>query len=189
MKQLMLACIVEGQGEEAAIRVLIQRIFTELIPGFWPQVTPIRVNRAKVNKPGELERAVKLAAKTATAILILLDADDDCPMKLAMGLKASAAQARSDIDTAVVIANREYEAWFIAAAHSLSLLAGGEALPEDPEQIRGAKAWVGKRRGAYSPTADQAALSATMSLHEARRARSFDKLVRELIALAQRAAT
>jgi hypothetical protein len=188
MRQLSLACIVEGQGEESALRVLIQRIFTERIPDCWPQVVPIRVNRARLPKAGELERAVHLAAKRASAILILLDADDDCPIELARSLKQRAAQARSDIDTAVVVANREYEAWFIAAARSLSLLSHNEALLEDPEQIRGAKAWVGRRlaTGTYSPTIDQASLSARMSLEEACRAPSFNKLVRDLIALAQR---
>lgn len=191
MTRLSVACIVEGVGEVSALPVLIRRIFLELIPDCWPDIKPpIRLDRAKLSKPGELERRIELAVEKATAVVILFDSDDDCPSKLAATLKARAAQSRSDVDTAVVIANREYEAWFIAAARSLSLLSGDEASPPDPESIRGAKAWVNKRlTTGYAPAADQAALTATMSLEEARRARSFDKLVRDLITLAQRAAT
>ena len=190
MTRLSLACIVEGKGELSALPVLIRRIFLELVPDCWPDVrTPIRLDRARLSKPGELERGMELAAEKANAVVILFDSDDDCPGQLATLLKTRAAESRPDVNTIVIIANREYEAWFIAAARSLSLVSANEALPDEPERIRDAKGWVAKRRGAYKPTADQAALSAKMSLDEARRARSFDKLVRELIALAQRAAT
>lgn len=191
-QQLSLACIVEGEGEVKALPQLIRRIFLHYIPDCWPEITrPIDLKgQPAFFKQGELERAVQLAARKASAILILLDADDACPAELAKALKERAVATRSDIPMAVVVANREYEAWFIASAHSLSLSAN-EVRPEDPEVVRGAKEWVARRlpKRAYSPTTDQAALSAKMSLEEARRARSFDKLVRELISLAGRAAT
>ena len=46
---------------------------------------PIRVKRQQIVKAGELERAVELAARRAgvnDGILILLDADSDCPADL-----------------------------------------------------------------------------------------------------------
>ncbi|MBL8215176.1 MAG: DUF4276 family protein [Bryobacterales bacterium] len=190
-----IACIVEGHGEVAALPELIRRIFLELIPGCYPKVVaPIRIHRDKLTKEGEVERAVQLAAAKVTpngAVLILIDADKECPVELAAALKERATRARSDLPITVVIAQCEYEAWFIAAARSLSLLPDHEQPPANPEGIRGAKEWVSKRLplGKYSETADQPSLTATMSLDEARRAPSFDKLVRELIALAQRAAT
>jgi len=60
------------------------------------------------------------------------------------------------------------------------------ASPEHPESIRGAKEWLSKRMQpgkAYSPTADQAALAASLDLQAARRAPSFDKFYREVVRL------
>ena len=56
--------------------------------------------------------------------------------------------------------------------------------PPTPEGIRDAKGWLGNRmaRG-YSPTADQPVLTDLFDLALARRAPSFDKLVRELTRL------
>jgi hypothetical protein len=87
----------------------------------------------------------------------------------------------------VVLAHREYESWFLAAAESL---AGLRNLPPDlaapaaPEEIRDAKGWLSKqmpRSMRYSPTQDQAALSAQFDMELARtRSRSFRKLWKEI---------
>ena len=84
----------------------------------------------------------------------------------------------------VVACEREFEAWFLAAATSLR---GARGLPLDleppaePEKIRNAKRWLDERMPTgYSETADQPAFTAQFSLEEARRASSFDKLWREL---------
>jgi hypothetical protein len=85
-----------------------------------------------------------------------------------------------------VVANREYEAWFIAAANSL---AGKSGLPDDlpaheaPETLRDAKGWFTSRMGPgkrYVETRHQPAFTATFSIAEARSARSFRKLEREV---------
>lgn len=190
MTRVSLACIVEGHGEVPALPKLVRRIFKAFIPGYYADITtPIRIHRSKLTQERELARALEFAVEKAGAVLILVDADDACPVKLAATLRSMAAKARPDLPTAVVIATREYEAWFIAAAHSLDLLPGNEAPPENPEAIRGAKEWVNQRfsQGKYSEVADQPSLSERMSLEEARRAPSFDKLVRDLTALAYRA--
>jgi len=85
-----------------------------------------------------------------------------------------------------VLANPEYETWFVAAAESLEDfldLGGGETLSEDPEKDGLKKAWIESRfRGLrYSETVDQPRMTAAMDLALCRsRSPSFDKLCREL---------
>jgi hypothetical protein len=151
---------------------------------------PIRVARDQLLQAEGLERYLQLAAsKTGGegAILILLDADDDCPKELGPSLLQRATAARGDIPLGVVLACREYEAWFLAAAESLRGRRGLPAdlePPPDPEAIRAAKEWLARRCTGptkYSPTADQAALTAVFDLDVARgRSPSFDKCYREI---------
>ncbi|WP_419167161.1 DUF4276 family protein [Candidatus Palauibacter sp.] len=186
---------MEGHGEAEAVRILIDRIALALVPTTYMKVgSPLRVPRDKlVRRPGELERYVRLAANQGGPdgrILILFDADDDCPRSLATNLLARATEARSDRRIQVVIAKREYEAWFLAAAESIAAskrVEGPISRPDDPEAIRDAKgrlsAILGKPH-AYQPVRDQAALTAVFDLEEARRySPSFDKMCRAIGAL------
>jgi hypothetical protein len=128
-------------------------------------------------------------------ILILLDADDDPPCQLGPQLLAIARGARTDTDVACVIAQVEYETWFVAAAESLARkgrlrLAPGEAPPARPEEARSGAAWVQKHFVGirYSKTVDQPALTRDMDLAACReRSPSFDKLCRDLQAALTRA--
>jgi hypothetical protein len=191
MSQLVIAPIVEGQGEVAALPPLVRRIANEIDPSCWVDVRrPIRVPRHKVVQPGQLERYVELAARSASAdgaVLVLIDADDDCPATLGPVLLERASAVRENLAVSVVLAMREFEAWFLAAAVSLRDqrgLPGDLTAPADAEAVRDAKKWLQDRRTdgfAYSPTADQPALVAAMDLHEARSgAPSFDKLCRDI---------
>jgi hypothetical protein len=150
------------------------------------------VPKTKLLKAGELERTVELAARQTQegdAVLILIDADDHCPAHLAPQLLLRAQARRRDRAMRVVLANREYEAWFIAAAESIG---GHRHLlpdlrpPDDPESIRDAKGWLthNSRAGsAYRETLDQPALTQVFDLQRARRSPSFDKLCRDLASL------
>ena len=189
---LRIACIVEGHGESASVPILIRRIAAHFDPRLEVEVPhPIRISRSRLLKPGELERAVEFAAMRAEeggGILVILDSDDDCPAQLGPNLLARTHAARADMPTAVVLPNREFESWFLAAAQSLR---GSRGLPEDveppflPETIRGAKEWLNQRirTGAYSANVDQASLTAVFDLELARRAPSFDKCYREVVRL------
>lgn len=188
-----IAAIVEGHGECEAVPILVRRIALSLDPALLPVVYPvIRVPSSRLRKPGEIERAVELAARKTAGqggILILLDCDDDCPAELGPTLLRRAVRARPDLPTSVVLAKREFEAWFLAAAESLRGQRGlpGDLLPPaDPEAIRGAKEWLEERmlRGkTYVASSDQPALTAVFDLTAARRAASFDKCHREIIRL------
>src|SRR5439155_15126670 len=105
---------------------------------------PFRVPKDRLLRDGELERAVSQAAEDAGPdgrILILIDADDDCPATLGPRLLLRARNARPDRPTCVVLAKFEFESWFLASADSLRgirSLRGDLDAPSDPESIRGA---------------------------------------------------
>ncbi|MBI4902186.1 MAG: DUF4276 family protein [Acidobacteria bacterium] len=187
--QVQLACIVEGHGEISAVPVLLRRMAAAIGSHIELQIPhPVRFPRSKLPIPGELEKAVELAtAKVAPSggLLILMDADDDCPATMAPDLLARALATRSDLPIAVVLPRREFESWFLAAAESLRgrfKLPQDVKVPSDPEAIRGAKEWLKDRlaNGNYSPAVDQPALAAIFDLQQARVAPSFDKLWREM---------
>jgi hypothetical protein len=123
----------------------------------------------------------------AGGILVLVDADDDCPGTEGPAWLARAQKARSDKPVAVVFAKREFEAWFLAGASSLAGKRGMStnlAAPPSPEEERGAKQWLTKQMEgsrAYKETLDQPALADVLDLDQARAGSpSFDKLCREV---------
>ena len=153
---------------------------------------PIRTSRSKIVREGELERRVELAAqkvKGQGAILILIDSDDDCPAQLGPELLRRASETRSDLPIAVVLAKREFEAWFLAAADSLRGYKGLKndlEPPNNPETIRDAKGWLKRQleRGKkYRETIEQRQLTARFDLDLARQADSFDKCYRDITRL------
>lgn len=188
---IQIASIVEGKGEESALPILLRRVAEEVSPYSPPRILrPIRVKRKGILKSGELERYVELAARRTApdgAILILLDADRECPADLASDLLRRAKAARSDRRIRAVLAKMEYEAWFIAATTSIASQYGSEVRPPpDPEAIRDAKGWLGQNvlRGAkYHPTRHQPNFTAAFDLNAARAAPSFDKLWRDVASL------
>src|SRR5258708_8149682 len=116
--------IVEGDGEVQALPVLLRRLSGWLTPEAITSVEPaIRVHRDKFIRPGdEFNRMLLLAAKKCTEsgwILILLDADDDCPVEMAETIRRRAREVIPHRCVSVVLANREFEAWFMASARSL----------------------------------------------------------------------
>ncbi len=188
---LNVGCIVEGHGDRPAVRILLQRIQQELAPELHLEILPPRrVGRGLLVKPGVLEDAVEKLARrlpTPRAILILIDADDDCPKELAPKLATRATEARSDISSGIVLAKFEFEAWFLASIESLK---GQRGLPQDltpvpdPEAVRNAKGFLTRHMEgsqAYSETADQPALTAVFDMQMARQnSPSFDKCWREI---------
>jgi hypothetical protein len=185
-----IASIVEGYGEVEALPVLLRRIGEWRTPSRFAQVMPpIRVARDRfLNKPEEFRRHLLLAAEKCGEngwILILLDADDDCPAELGRRTLEKACDIAPHRRISVVLANREYEAWFLAAAESLNGCRGfhtWELGEFDAEQPRNAKGWMGERMasGTYRETTDQPAFSAKIDLDQAfNRSRSFRKLCNE----------
>jgi hypothetical protein len=178
--------IVEGQGDEAAVPVLLRRLRDEAQAWGLEVGRPHRRRRTQLVKKDSLQSAVRVAAlrEDCAAILILFDADDDCPKELAPRLEEWAREAAGDRPCAVVIANREYEAWFLASIEALrgkSAVRHDATSHPDPEGPRDAKGELEHRMrsdASYSPTVDQAALTWHLDLESVhRRCRSFRKLV------------
>lgn len=194
---IRIAAIVEGHGEVESVPVLIRRIAAEIDSSIALQIETLRYSSSKLKKNNELERAVEQAADIMNGnggIIVLLDCDGDgeCPKIDAPALLSRACSARPDVPISVVLAYKEYEAWFIAAAESLR---GKRRLTEslemisDPEQIRDAKGWLSYRmpnNRPYSEIRDQPALTALFDIQSARRANSFDKCYREVTGMIMR---
>jgi hypothetical protein len=185
------ACIVEGDGEVAALPVLLRRICEWQTPEFPARIqTPIRVYKDRfLNRDAEFRRHLLLAAAKSEQsgwVLVLLDADDDCPAVRGNEILQRAQAVIPHRRVSVVLANREYEAWFIAAAQSLhgtrNFVLENLVDAIDPEVPRNAKGWLAKRMGGagYNETTDQPAFSARMDLQQALgSSRSFKKLCSE----------
>ena len=195
--------IVEGHGEVAAVPILLRRFAHEVFETYeFKVLTPHRLPKDRINTASHLENAVTLARRKLDqcegrhAILIVRDADDDCPGQDAPALLTRAERVASPIPVSVVFAKREYESWFLAAIHSLQGqrgIANEAAAPIDPESIRGAKEHLEQfcmiAGATYSPTVDQPALTQRFSFEETRQGcPSFDKLWRDLEHLFQQEA-
>jgi hypothetical protein len=182
--------IVEGHGEVAAVPELLRRMVAWSAPSCYVEVAPpIRTARSKfLNDPDEFSKMLQLASLKAADtgwVLLLLDADDDCPVTLARDVERRASTVIDATNLSIVIANREFEAWFIASATSLDGCRGFKFDPVnavgDPDRPRGAKGWLARQMNAgYHEVTDQPAFAASMNLAEAwANSRSFRRLCAE----------
>jgi hypothetical protein len=182
--------IVEGHGEEDSVPILLRRLLnvTDFIIEH-----PIRVKRDQFLKmDASFIKTVDLASKKAGIngiILVLMDADDDCPATVGPSLFAAVrAKILPQQSLICVMAMREFEAWFLSAAESLR---GKRGLPFDleppgsPESIRGAKEWLSEKMlKKYRPVMDQPALTSIFDISTAdARSSSFNKLIRDVRAI------
>jgi hypothetical protein len=163
--------VVEGHGDGRAALNLVVRLWTDLGLAALHWADPIRGKNLHqergVQKAGELVRV----KRDASALLMLRDEDDGCPRDLAPSAAAWLWRMRLPFPAAVVLAHREFEAFFLPC---IGLMAGRKLvgpegvereglLPDtafngDPEAIRGVKEWLSKHMPptrAYKPTVDQ----------------------------------
>ena len=188
----MIQPIVEGHGDVAAAPVLLRRLIAEAQA--WETVIgrPIRRKRSQLIRQPEVDKAVRLARlqPNCRGILVMFDADTDCPAELGTAVRQWAVAAAADMPCEVVLPQREYEAWFLAAIESLrdhrGIRPDAVSHPE-PEAPRGAKEQLEARMhpgGSYFETTDQPAFSKMFSMAAAhRRCRSFRKLTSSFGAL------
>jgi hypothetical protein len=186
--------IVEGQSEVAGLSVLLRRMLGELGVHDVTLERPFRIKRNRVVREGELERAVTQAVRSrvgASAVLVVLDADDDCPATLAPALLERGMKA-TEVPIKVVLPKIETETWILAAIDSVRGRRGireDAEPPFDPESVRDAKGALSDlmtgTRG-YVATDDQPALLGVLDLDLiAQRSPSFAKLRRDLVSLVQ----
>lgn len=181
-----ISLIVEGHGDCFAVPQLLRKVAHDL--GYFQELNiakPFRLSRGKIVKEDELIRAVDLMSRKAGedgVVLIIFDADDDCPVELAAMIKGW-LDKRPDLKACVVVANREFECWYIACAEALRGsrgLDGAATCPADPDLIRDGKGWLASRMPeGYSETLDQPAFAAQLNIDQAVRSRSFRKFLKE----------
>lgn len=189
--------IVEGHGDVSAVPVLVRRIAVERLKLPAPRILPaFRLPRTQFESARFLD-AIELAARKVRnqvaaggGVLVVLDSDKDLPCELGPRLLHRASSRRPDLAIRVVLACREFEAWFLAAAESLrglSTIRSDALAPEAPEAIAGAKERLQQtllRPGCrYNETIDQQVLARKISLEQAATCPSFDKLCRDVAAL------
>ncbi len=174
--------IVEGPGDKAAAPVLVRRVLHERLGRY--DIGVLQPKQAKgrsglISRLGDFLRYAKITPG-CTAILVLLDADKDCPRELGTRLARRASAAGVGIPIAVVCAKPEYENWFLAS---------DPAFTGDAEAFSGAKSWLTSimpQGQAYKETFDQSKLSASIDLEAAFSAsRSFRRLCNALEELAR----
>jgi len=194
MTVVRIGAIVEGHGEVDAVPVLLRRIAREVTPHVRLDIEVFRIGRQRVVKPGQLEHWVEIVARRTGPegrILILLDADRDCPARVGPALLQRARNARNDRLIRVVLAKIEFETWLIAAAESLAGECGlpGRLVPHaNPEAVRDAKGWLNQQmppRKTYKPKRELVVLTRQFDLQVARSLPSFDKMWRDVEALLQ----
>ena len=190
-------CIVEGHGEVAALPPLLRRLVSFLgVDREIEFARPWRVHADKVFKGdwSEVGRAIEGARRSsATGVVLVLDTDCEmpkCPRNRAAPMLSSLRELAGSLPAALVLAECEFESWFLESAESLRGRRGlpkNLARPAEPLTIRGAKEWLGDQmpRG-YSERLDQPALAGAMDIEAARRhSRSFRKLCDEVLRLCQ----
>ena len=204
--------IVEGHGEARAVPVLIYRwLHARGLTGEF-LVPDLAINakgcgRLKAEHDPRAHRGVEHYVGQALrgrpdAIIVLLDADDECLKrgrgpKLGPELLDRARAVSGRVPLGVVVANCEFEAWFLAELPALKRagLVPAEANlagPAPPEARAGCKSAMSRLLGeTYEPAVHQAGLSRALAFSAEARALSpsYDKLVRELERLTAEART
>lgn len=191
---LLIAPVVEGDGEVQALPVLLRRICSEILGEHHVQIRPPwRVPRDRMQQDvhlGPVARTLSTACRDRRGgILVLFDLDDDeCALTSALHVRG---RFPAEAAVEVVVACREFEAWFLAAAPSLAPHPSLRESPHfdgDPESPRDAKGRLEDLMiEQYRPTLHQARLASLMSLDVAsERSRSFRRLVSAVSELASR---
>lgn len=164
----VVAPIVEGHGDVAAVPLLLRRMAPELAVA-----RPVRCPRTRVVRNDYLIRMARIAnanIQDRGAVLVLFDADQDCAAQLGPELESELAKSFPDRLCRVVLAVRGFEAW----------IAGGDASYglDDADSAGNLKSRIRQaNNGLYQKTVDQPKLIAKADLTRLGQvSRSFGKL-------------
>lgn len=141
------APIVEGHGDVDAVGVLLRY----MLPGC-RVATPVRLPKSKMQIESELQKMAAIARSNIRTgeeglLLLILDADSDCPAELGPKLLRTLTGRFSDVKCYVAVVKREFESW----------IAGGVLGVADPEQAGDPKGLVKTaNNGVYRESVDQA---------------------------------
>jgi len=196
--------IVEGHGEERAVPCLIRRWLRHRGWDRYFNIPDLAINakgcgklKAAYDRRRHLgiEHYVEAALRNnPQAVLVVLDADDECVSRgpgngLGPDLFTRARNvAPPELPVAVVVANREYEAWFLANFHTIKARGGFLAQAQypaynHPESHTGYKGLMANLIGCkYEETSHQLFLTKLMGFKQGAclRSPSYGKLMRDL---------
>ncbi len=184
------------EGEVQAVPGLLYKLLAELGRQHNIQIeTPQNAHgRGNLTTPGGIERFVQNAwtKRDCGAVLVLVDADKDCPVELASDFARRVSAIGVRFPVVIVAANCEYEAWFLASLETITeiVLDSGTALPAglsytgDVEARAGVKGWLTAQfppGRIYKETIDQKAMTRLLDPARVRlRSRSFRRLCHAL---------
>ena len=191
--------VVEGVGDATALPGLLGRILLERYNRPDVMVAQGRTNVVTANGRQKLESKLENFLQHAQnkpecdAILVLLDADDDCPVNLAQGILKRCEQLGLTSPVEIVCAHREYESWFLASLDTIKGQRGisdTAALSHDAEDVQNPKQWLTNQMPpgrAYKETTHQAPLTQHIDIGMAHNnSRSFRRLCHALELLLDR---
>lgn len=187
-----IVCVVEGHGDVEAAPVLCHRVLRTLLgvrSGWHVDESPIRVPRGllvstatrgvKSGTPNHagLARTLAIAvARNPDAVLIVCDADDDCPASFGPAVPDSLSLNDRAIPVRGVMASREFESWLLCGFDES---ARKRVFARQPDVApRNAKKALQRLVPGYSPSTHQApqVRATDWSLVHAR-SRSFRRFV------------
>ena len=188
---MRLTVIAEGDGDKPAIGVMLRRL-----PSLYEDLAQVQagvvysaLGRSNLTKDYGIERFFRSIALGHDAVLVLLDADQDCPLTLAADLAARMQACALGVPAAVVCANQAFESWFLADLESVRgvtvkgrvLLQPTAEVDESPELIVNPKRRLCELlvpNEYYKESSDQPALADLVDLKRvAAGCRSFCRLI------------
>lgn len=187
-----LALIVEGDGDEKALPIIVRSHLQQQGVYSLGVARPINAKgRGNIERVGQLERWLQLAARRSntTGILVVCDADDDPACEFGPSLTERSRREVPHVPVRCCLAVREFENWIAASAETLAP-DSGQARQDDFEHysaLRVIRQWKAPR--SYVKTLHQPSFAAGMD-HSvvAERCPSFARLLRcidELVAEAE----
>jgi len=165
MTNKTISLVVEGYGEENAFPNLMNRLLHNHFQRYdlFTNTPKNAKGRHQLTQIGGFEKYIYhcIRIDKADGILILLDADDDCPIDLAQDFYMRVQQMNIHVPIALVCAKCEYEAWFLA---NIDALIQNGLLKSDVtyhtskiEEKRDVKGWLSSNMpsGKYKEVTDQ----------------------------------
>ena len=185
--------VVEGVGDVAALPGLLTRILLEKYNRTDVNVaqgkSKVVVANGRMKLESKLEQFLQHAHNKpeCDAILVLLDADDDCPVDESRHLSRRCEQFHSICPVEVVYAHREYESWFLASLDTIrgqGVIPDTVSIPTPVEDVNNPKQWLTDQMPpgrAYKETTHQASFSGLIDVELAyNKSRSFRRLCHAL---------
>ena len=185
--------VMEGHGEVEALSFLMRRVVQDRFMrydvniGSGPRGTVRAPGRGQLEK--DLGKYLRHAIRKpdCAGILVLMDADKDCPLGLVEKLRQQCTNSGVNVPVEVVCAKEEYEVWFLASIDTIRSQAN---IPADRtpalavEEQSSPKAWLSHNMPfgrAYKPTLHQEQFTAHIDLQLAYdESRSFRRLCHAL---------